>query len=150
MTKYPEFAIIDTRNGTEHKATLLNATTIEEAEQEAFRLLPDAVQEKHGDLASYQEQLDWYEYYLVAATVWPMEKEPEADDWIDRLREEEEQFKDRLEKLDDFIDSEVFRKLDGQQRTWLNMQQAYMRAYWSVLNTRLAYATKDDEAQPAL
>lgn len=78
------------------------------------------------------------------------QKQSEANSWIGRLREEEQQVKDRLTKLEEFIDSDAFRKLDGQQRTWLNMQQAYMRAYWSVLNTRLAYATKGDEAQPTL
>ena len=87
--EHAQFAILDTRDGTEHKATLLNALTIEDAMIEAWLLLPDEVQDEYDSLEAYEENLATTEYYQVVATVWPAPKEPvqswhdweEAKDW---------------------------------------------------------------------
>lgn len=73
--------------------------------------------------------------------------EDSATTWIDRLAVEEKQISERLTKLEAFIETESFRKLPAKQRTWLNMQQAYMRAYWSTVAMRLSFA-QSGEADP--
>lgn len=80
--EHAQFAILDTRDGTEHKATLLNALTIEDAMIEAWLLLPDEVQDEYGSFEAYEDSLATTEYYQVVATVWPAPKEP-VKSWHD-------------------------------------------------------------------
>lgn len=58
-------------------------------------------------------------------------------DFKERLKKEKEELGERLEKLNDFIGSEGFNKIDSLQQSLLVVQSGAMLTYFKCLNERL-------------
>ena len=63
--------------------------------------------------------------------------------WLDRLKVEHAQVKERFDKLDNFILGETFSGLPAVERTDLCEQWRHMDGYVQVLERRLARATRE-------
>lgn len=61
-------------------------------------------------------------------------------DWIDRLREEKEELKDKFAKLDEFITSHSFTALSEANKIALTRQLYIMGEYLDILTVRLELA----------
>lgn len=61
----------------------------------------------------------------------------EFPDWLLRLRDEEANCRTRVQKLEEFFQSETFRNLDASRRALLYRQRKVMADYLTVLSQRL-------------
>lgn len=61
------------------------------------------------------------------------------ENYIERIKLEEAELKDRTLKLIAFMESDEFGKLDDTEKRLLRMQYAAMETYLSALGSRLAY-----------
>lgn len=60
-------------------------------------------------------------------------------DFKSRLIQEESELNDNIEKLDSFIQSENFNKIDAIQMSLLEIQLSTMKTYSKILNERIVY-----------
>lgn len=60
------------------------------------------------------------------------------EDFVVRLREELEQLLGRMEKLEGFLETDPFQRLEVADRVDLRYQHTYMKQYATVLQRRLA------------
>ena len=58
-------------------------------------------------------------------------------DFIDRLKVERNELKDKLDKLNAFIHGDNFEKVDRRQQHLLIIQAEHMKNYLEILSTRL-------------
>lgn len=59
--------------------------------------------------------------------------------FVQRLLTEQSELKDKITKLDDFVNTEAFDNLEKIQRTLLISQCAHMKAYLRMLDLRLLH-----------
>lgn len=69
-------------------------------------------------------------------------------DFKTRLDAEKAELDERIQKLDDFLKSENFSKIDPVQMTLLNCQIHAMRTYSQILLERIARLPKPPEPEP--
>ena len=59
------------------------------------------------------------------------------DDFKQRLEAEQKELQEKLQKLNVFIGSDAFKKIDGVQKTLLNVQARAMETYNQILLERI-------------
>ena len=59
------------------------------------------------------------------------------DDFKQRLEAEQKELQEKLQKLNGFIGSDAFKKIDGVQKTLLNVQARAMETYNQILLERI-------------
>jgi hypothetical protein len=70
-------------------------------------------------------------------------------EWLDRLYAEREWVTDRLERLQEFVDSERFDGLDREEKRRLYRQRSAMQDYVQVMTERIN-AANEARAEPNL